>query len=134
MDNDKLRRGKPTVHEIYSKYFNNKHLGTSLAIICGDLAYSLAMEVLMDLDIDNEKKIEAAKILSRVLNKVSFGQELDIVSSHEKYVGEEEIALIHKLKTAMYTFDASLKIGATIAGANESEIQRLNRYSLLLGH
>ncbi len=133
MDNDELRRGKPTVHKIYSEYFNDSELGRSLAILCGDLSVSLANELLLSIDLPAERKIKAGILLNEVLNKVGFGQELDVISSKEKEITQEELFKIHRLKTAKYTFEGPLLIGATLGGATQKDLEILKGYSTPVG-
>lgn len=133
IDKDDLRRNKPTLHKIYSDQFKDKHIGNSLAIIAGDLALSLANENLLKLDFENNKKIKACLVVNDILNKVEYGQELDIISTKNKDTTESHISLIHKLKTGKYTFEGPLKIGATLAGANEEDMITLESISYFMG-
>lgn len=133
MDNDDFRRGKPTVHKVYSKLFNDKKLAESLAILCGDLAISLANESLLSLSFSPDKKIKAGIYLNEVVNKVEFGQELDIMSVKQDSLSEESLLNIHKLKTSKYTFEGPLIIGAILGGANLNELEILKEFSTPLG-
>ena len=134
IDDDDFRRGKPTVHSIYREYFNDTKIGESIGLICGNLALNLAFELLLSIKKIPALRInEAARHLNETLKKVLFGQELDILSSNEKYVSEEELMLISHLKNSMYTFESSLTVGAMLAGADETIIKSLKNYSLPLG-
>ncbi len=67
------------------------------------------------------------------MNKVEFGQELDVVSSRKDEITKEEIFRIHKLKTSKYTFEGPLLIGALLGGAKQSDLEILKGYSTPLG-
>jgi geranylgeranyl diphosphate synthase, type I len=80
MDKDDVRRGKDSMHIMYEKKYDfkdKKHFGASMAICAGDLAASLANEILLESNF--EKKDEVVKVMNEILEKVCCGQMLDIV-------------------------------------------------------
>jgi len=89
MDDDDLRRGKPTVHKKFDE---------ATAVLCGDALQTLAYERIAYSKIDNEKKIEIIKILtlSTGIRGVIEGQILDLTFDGNK----NDILRIHGLKTA----------------------------------
>ena len=89
MDDDDLRRGKPTVH---------KRFDEATAVLCGDALQTLAYEKIAYSKIDSEKKVEIIKILtlSTGIRGVAEGQILDLNFDGNK----DDILRIHGLKTA----------------------------------
>lgn len=132
MDNDDLRRGKPTNHKVY---------GEDIAILAGDGLLNLAFETVINSLKDNTnssniiKSIEILSNKSGVLGMIG-GQVLDLANekSDELFVNdiESNLKLLQttaELKTAAL-IEASLMIGACLAGANDNEIKRME----LIGH
>jgi len=139
MDNDDLRRNGPTLHISYKgiaekdfKKTDSKHFGISMAILAGDICCSFANEIIAELDIKERYKTAALKALNHTTHKVIYGQALDLLSELRK-VDEKDIEKIHKLKTATYTIEAPLHIGALLAGAKEKHLQTLSSYAIPLG-
>lgn len=129
IDKDELRRGKPTLHKQYEKN-NNPHYGISMAILAGDILSSLATQLLAYTKFKN--KLKAIAELNKIIPKVIYGQILDI-KSELKLPTEKSIDKIHHLKTATYTVEGPLHIGAILAGANEKYLKQLSRYAIPLG-
>ena len=124
MDDDDLRRGKPTCHKVY---------GEAIAILAGDGLQSYAFEL-----ISSNKKVSSDKLL-RVINILSHGtgiygmvagQAADIL--HEKENSFDDIEFIHIHKTAKF-IQSCCEIGAVLGDANEREIKALSNYGLYIG-
>jgi len=124
MDNDDLRRGKPTCHKVY---------GEAIAILAGDGLQSYAFEM-----ISSKKDISAEKLV-RVINTLSHGtgvygmvggQAADIL--HEKEGSFSDIEFIHTHKTAKF-IQSCCRIGAILADANPEEEEALSKYGLYIG-
>lgn len=125
IDNDDLRRGKPTNHKVF---------GESTAILAGDglldFAYKVISNDLQDGEnIDN--KIKAFKIFSDNVFDMIKGEFVDI-ENEEKNIKLNELMYMHDLKTAAL-IRASLTIGATLGGASEKEIEVLREYANIIG-
>lgn len=127
MDNDDLRRGKPSCHKAFSE---------ATAILAGDAMLSLAFLLITE----NTKKIsqyKKLKIISILSNAFCFGlvpgQILDL-SLSKKNCELKEIEDISKLKTAML-IQASVICGAIIANLNDNEkvLEGLGRFGLKAG-
>jgi len=113
MDGDALRRGGPTVHEILARSFRSRALGEKSAILAGDYAMGLSIELLA--------------ACARMHNDAIFGQELDVAGK------EPDPEQVYALKTASYTVCGPLVIGALLGGARPSLIALLERFSLPAG-
>jgi len=139
MDNDNLRRNGPTLHISYKDIANKKykktdstHFGMSMAILAGDVCAAFANEIISKLNIKEKYKVNALKALNHSVHKVIYGQALDVLSEL-RTVDNRDIEKIHKLKTATYTVEAPLLIGALLAGAKQKHLRILSQYAIPLG-
>jgi len=138
IDQDTLRRGKPTLHITYKTLIKNlssspEHLGTSLAIVGGDILAMYGYEALSNATFPDNKKLQAIKVLNKILSDVTIGQDLDILYASKKKVTIQEILRVAEYKTAKYTIEGPLKLGATLAGANKGTLKVISDYALPLG-
>lgn len=123
MDNDDLRRGRATCHKVF---------GEALAILAGDALSTFAFEVMAD-EI-TEKKL-AARLMGEIAGGAGSkgmvgGQVLDICNTKEK--SQHELEQMHLMKTTALITTA-VRLGALVAGANSSVLNRLSRYGRNLG-
>lgn len=138
IDNDSLRRGKPTLHKIYESRFDNitddsKKLGESIAIVAGDIMSVLGNEILQNVDFPAERKLEAIKIFNKACVTTCVGQIMDTLSSHEPDFSKDDIKYVQQMKTATYTLEAPLHLGATLAGASKEDLEKLSDFAIPLG-
>ena len=140
MDNDNLRRGGITVHKAYQSIgeerypeSNTRHFGVSAGLLAGDLAGTMANEIMMQSGFEFSYLSKALNIFNTMYIKEYYGQLLDILSEMRNDVTKDEVILTHQLKTVPYTFDAPLKMGAVLAGADERELKKLDQYAIPLG-
>lgn len=119
MDDDDFRRGRPTCH---------KQFDEATAVLAGDALCILAFEILAQAG--NARAIE---VLSHALGSDGMlgGQVVDI-ESEGKPVTLETLQYIHGHKTAAL-LEASLEIGALLAGADESKLSIYREYGRLTG-
>lgn len=116
MDDSDLRRGKPTSHKVF---------GEDIAILAGDALNTLAFEVIAPCG------PQVSIILAEGLLRVVEGQVLDLKSEGKK-IGFANLQNIHLLKTAAL-IEASVRIGAILSGAGESQVKALTGYARHLG-
>ncbi len=141
IDRDAKRRGKDTVHEQYrkisEKFFpksDHQHFGVSMALIAGDLAASMANEILFEAKFSAKIILEALKQLQKIVYITIPGEMLDVVMEAKGEATEKEILKMHEGKTAFYTFEGPLHLGATLAGNNsEKLLKQLSLYSMAVG-
>ncbi|HHI04109.1 MAG TPA: polyprenyl synthetase family protein [Candidatus Woesearchaeota archaeon] len=137
IDDDDLRRGGPTMHKIYAeKYKNYDHprkFGESMAIIAGDLLASLGNEIIAKSDFDEKKKLKLLQKFNKVIKLTDYGEIIDILSGLRTDVTEEDISKMHRLKTAVYTIEGPLHMGAIAAGASDEQLKTLTNYAIPLG-
>lgn len=107
MDDDDLRRGKPTLHKIY---------GEAIALLAGDYLLTFAFDVIANSTLTESQKIQMIKILSMHSGAPGLigGQATDI-EMEGKEIDEETLLQMHYGKTASL-FTACLEFGAIAAG------------------
>jgi geranylgeranyl diphosphate synthase type I len=119
MDQDDVRRGGPTLH----RALGGDHLGTSLAVLCGDLCESWAGQLFSG----------ASPLVSRTVEQVILGQMADLCAPGGRELSPEEILEVQRAKTGTYTFELPLHLGATLAGAAPALLDALSAYARPLG-
>ena len=126
MDNDDLRRGKPTNHKVY---------GENLAILAGDGLLNAAAELMARaaLRIADSRGIRAMEIIMRHAGVTGMiaGQTADVLSEGEP-PREDLVAYIHSHKTADL-LEAPMEAGLALAGADERTIRTGYEFGYHLG-
>jgi geranylgeranyl diphosphate synthase type I len=137
IDRDELRRGKPTIHKHYQNFYrkleNGEHFGNSAGILIGDLLCNFGYESLTNAKFSETLKNRALARLNQMLAEVIFGEMLDVFLGIRKLLKEKDILKILKYKTAKYTIEGPLHIGAILAGSNKKTLRILSQYNIPLG-
>ncbi len=138
IDRSDLRRGKPTMHKMLEKAAKTPdpaRLGTDLSIIAGDIVYALAIDAFLSINEDKKRKEKALKYFIQTAVFTAMGEFIDTLHGNRKIpqVTEKDVFLNYSLKTARYTFDCPLVVGAILAGANEQDTRLLSELGLLIG-
>jgi len=122
MDNDTLRRGKPTCHVKFS------HFG---AILAGDALLNMAFEIMVENMDCNSNGIKAMQIISKASGAKGMcaGQMSDMEGSVNDF---ESLSVMCSQKTGAL-LEASVLAGAMLGNANETTFNKLKEYSKLLG-
>ena len=124
MDDDSLRRGKPTCH---------KKFGDAIAILAGDALQPLAYTLITESNqIEDKTKVKLVSILSKACgwDGMVEGQILDI-SDHD-YFSLEELDSMHMKKTGILII-ACLEMGGMISDLPEPEIKLLKQFGKKVG-
>lgn len=125
MDNDDLRRGKPTNHKVY---------GENIAVLAGDALLNEAMILLMDFSIKyGRDALVAAREIAYAAGADGMigGQVVDIINEGKR-ISKEELNYMHLKKTGEL-IRSSIVAGAILAEADKSEIDLLNKFGMNLG-
>jgi geranylgeranyl diphosphate synthase type II len=124
MDDDDLRRGRPTCHKVY---------GEGLAILVGDALLTLAFDVLAH-DVHPASAAAACcGTLAQAAGAAALvGGQTDDLAGVEAASDLESLRSIHRRKTGAM-FLASLKLGAITAGADAKQVAALTEYGEALG-
>ncbi|HZP03699.1 MAG TPA: farnesyl diphosphate synthase [Terracidiphilus sp.] len=125
LDNDDLRRGKPTCHVVF---------GEAIAILAGDALQTRAFEVLAGLDSPPAATVQIIRLISNAVGTIDGmigGQVLDIESEGRKPT-PELVEAIHRAKTGAL-IRVSVVAGGVYAGANADDAARLDRFGRKAG-
>lgn len=140
IDNSDLRRGELTTHKQFEKIHKDKKLlgdkkeyALSSAILTGDLALSFAEEILTTAPFPQERVRRARYFFDQMKVQVLYGEYLDVLGGYRKSLTEDEVLQILDYKTAKYTVERPLHIGAMLAGAEYSLIETFSRYGIPFG-
>ena len=130
MDNDVLRRGKPTNHVVY---------GQDVALLAGMGLYARAFEIIHDgyrsLGLSADQVLTAEEVLLSAsgMNGIVLGQYFDIENvAANSVVDERYIHRVHELKTSAM-LEASVLVGAIAANATEEQKNALHTYAKAIG-
>ena len=124
MDNDDLRRGRPTNHKVY---------GEATAILAGDALLTAAFEQIALAELPPERVVAAVACLSRAAGPAGMvgGQSLDM-AAEGRGLEREELELLQSLKTGAL-ISAAAELGCIAAGGDEEQRERVRRYAQALG-
>lgn len=124
MDNDDMRRGKPSCHIKY---------GEEYALLAGDGLLTYAFEVITGSNIGSDKIVKAVRCLANNsgFNGMIGGQVVDL-RSEGKQISYERLKTMHSLKTGALIRCAA-ELGCICAGADEEKTAQLVSYADRLG-
>jgi geranylgeranyl diphosphate synthase type II len=126
MDDDDLRRGKPTCHIQF---------GEATAILAGDALQSLAFQQLTELsDLPAETRLELVSMLSRYAGCAGMvtGQAIDLAATGQA-LQLEQLKTMHGYKTGAL-IEASVLMGAIATGAaNQQQLDALKQFASAIG-
>ncbi len=124
MDRDEIRRGLPTVWKRFEEDVKDRHLAYSLAVVAGDILYSLVFRKIIESNAPNKEFI--IDKLTDVMIRTGYGQNIDLYLSKQPLdqVKEEDILLMYELKTGIYTLGFPLQLGANMAGMDGDNLYR----------
>ncbi|MBE6067911.1 MAG: polyprenyl synthetase family protein [Clostridium lundense] len=125
MDNDDLRRGKPTNHKVF---------GEGLAVLAGDGLLNEALNILFKLSLKEDRKWAKAALLIGEASGVEGmigGQTVDILSENED-IPKDKLHYIHSKKTGAL-IKASILAGAILGKSTEEQYNILNEFGEKLG-
>jgi geranylgeranyl diphosphate synthase, type I len=147
MDGADTRRGAPSVHRALAAHYRSLaarradvqrrtaagSMGVSGAILLGDLALAWSDAMLNDAGLTGAQSAAVRAIVDRMRVEVLYGQWLDV---HTLMRPQSDIAAplsVARYKTAKYTFERPLHIGAVLADVGPGLLEVLSRYALPLG-
>jgi geranylgeranyl diphosphate synthase type II len=125
LDNDDLRRGKPTSHKVF---------GEAIAILAGDALLTLAFQTLANAPFDATRRVRALSEVSAAAGTVNgmVGGQVADIEAERKPVDEAGLEYIHRSKTAAL-IRAAIVTGAIAGGAPDDDIERLHRFGENIG-
>jgi geranylgeranyl pyrophosphate synthase len=120
-DNSEKRRGKPTLHKIY---------GTELAINAGDSLHIIMWKMVND---QNSEAINEE--FYKMLIRTALGQGVEQIWTNRKSkeISMDEYFFVADSKSAYYSVAGPMRLGAIVAGATPSQIDKITDFGLYLG-
>lgn len=140
MDSSAARRGHPTVHRTLADRHQHRGIaadaerfGTNAAILLGDLALTWADEMFHTADFTPDQTRATRPVLDAMRTEVMFGQYLDLVATGRPTGDVDHALAVSRFKTAKYTVERPLHVGAALAGAGPAVMDACTAYALPLG-
>lgn len=140
MDNSDIRRGLPAVHKQFEAMHdqntwlsNGPRFGAGAAILIGDLALAWADELIFTSGLSDAEISRANEIYHVMRTELMAGQYLDLLEQVRGEITVERSATVIRFKSAKYTIERPLLMGAAIADASAEVTQALSTYGLALG-
>lgn len=124
MDDDDLRRGRPTCHKVY---------GEAMAVLAGDALLTHAFALMAEQGdvarVGPARAMRATGELARAAGAAGMvGGQVEDLEWEGRQADEAQLRRIHSLKTGAL-FRAAVRMGGILAGAGEAELERLGRYA-----
>jgi len=140
IDQDDMRHGVATIHKHYTTVGkllfagkDNDHFGNSIAIIIGDILGAFGNDIIFSSAFPLEQKFQALSKLQEIVSFTAIGQVKDIYIEYMGKASEAEILLMYRNKTAKYTVEGPLHLGALLAGAPQELLDGFSAYAIPLG-
>jgi geranylgeranyl diphosphate synthase, type II len=125
LDNDDLRRGKPTNHKVF---------GEAIAILAGDALLTLAFQTLANAAIEPNRRVRVISEIASAAGTVNgmVGGQVADIEAEKKAADAAMLEYIHRSKTAALIC-GSIVAGAIAGGAGDEDVERLRRFGEQIG-
>jgi geranylgeranyl diphosphate synthase type I len=140
IDDSLLRRGRPTVHALWAARHqergwigSSERLGAAVAVLVGDVALAWADDMLRAAGLDAAALARTSPVWEAMRTELLTGQFLDVVGHATDLSTPEGVLRISRYKTAAYTIERPLHLGAALAGADEELVAAYRRFGTDLG-
>ncbi|MFT4187566.1 MAG: polyprenyl synthetase family protein [Aeromicrobium sp.] len=141
MDASDTRRGRPSVHRAFEARHRDEDrlgdpttFGAQAAILLGDLMLSWCDEMLRQSEgLDPARLLAAFGVLDDCKNEVAYGQYLDVVAQTRRDVSADIAEHVVMFKSAKYTIERPLHLGAVLGGGDADLLARLSAVAMPLG-
>lgn len=141
MDKGKMRHGIDSFNlhfqKVAKKIFKHgdpKDFGDSCALIAGDMLYSIGNNLIINSGFDSKNIAEVVERLQKIVLTTAVGQMQDIHMEYANNVSEKSVLQMYNDKTAQYTFEGPLVLGAMLAGKKDLKfMERISSYAIPLG-
>lgn len=140
MDASDTRRGRPATHRGFAAEHvaagwsgDPEQYGAAAAILLGDLLLAWADELLRGCGLPIEQVAPALRVFDACRTEVIAGQFLDISVQARAHADVETAMTVLRYKSAKYSIERPLHVGAALAGADENHLAALSAYGLPLG-
>jgi len=140
IDRDNKRHNLDTFNFHYSKIgkkiFKTKdqdHFGNAIAIIVGDMVNALSNKIIFQSNFKAENIIKALHKLQEIIATTVIGEAQDVCIEYRGKASEKEVLKMYENKTAKYSIEGPLQLGAILAGADEKLLKSLSEYAVPIG-
>ena len=140
MDGSDTRRGKPAAHRRFAAlhraegwHGDPEAFGSGAAILLGDLALSWSDEMLGSADLPADRLAAADRVFADMRSELMGGQYLDLLEQARGGGSVERALRVARYKSAKYTIEKPLHLGAALAGAGQDVLDGYSGYGLPLG-
>lgn len=143
IDRDLIRHGSPNIIASYIDQLSSlgldtseaSHYASSYAILAGNALSALALRAITGTSFDAQSKLAAVTETQKMLFEEMGGQQADISVAipGASTPSLEQLTRICRFKTASYTFETPLRVGAILAGASSSNLHHLTQYARATG-
>ncbi|MFJ5304146.1 polyprenyl synthetase family protein [Streptomyces sp. NPDC088350] len=141
MDRSAIRRGRPTVHRTIATALRRQgrdpatadHMGNAAAILVGDLALTWSDELMHTAGLTPARLGDILPLVHAMRSEAVYGQYLDLTATGRPTTDVGQALRIADYKTARYTIERPLHIGAALAGADHRLQAVLTAYARPLG-
>jgi geranylgeranyl diphosphate synthase type I len=141
MDRSDVRRGHPSMHrELQATWHGHgvgeekpEWFGISAAILLGDLALILSQEILTTSPMSSWQRDAVYSVIDAMRAEVLAGQYHDLLAEQNLCADVSAALRVIRYKTAKYTFERPLQLGATLAGADADLLEACSSYALPIG-
>ncbi|MBN1172380.1 MAG: polyprenyl synthetase family protein [Micromonosporaceae bacterium] len=140
MDGSDTRRGQPAVHRRFAQLHQNSRwhgaaetFGTAAAILLGDLCLVWSIAMVHGAGLSLPALARALPIFDLMCTEVTLGQYLDVQTQAEGTTSTARASLIARFKSAKYTVERPMLLGAAIADAPEPLSRAYSAFGLPLG-
>ncbi len=140
MDASDTRRGHPSAHRAFEQQHresgwpgSSEDYGAAGAILLGDLLLSWSDEVLRTCGLPAERVLAGLGVLDLTRSEVVAGQFLDVSVQARGAADVDAAMTVLRYKSAKYSVERPLHLGAALAGADAATLAALSRFGLPLG-
>jgi len=140
MDASDVRRGRPATHRAFEALHRERgwsaspeQYGAAAAILLGDLLLSWSDELLRTCGLPPDRVLDALGYFDLTRTEVVTGQFLDVSAQARGTIDVETAMRVVRYKSAKYSIERPLHIGAALAGASAPVLDHLSRFGLPLG-
>jgi len=140
IDRDIERHGKDSVNRKYEKlgmrFFPNKdpkHFGNSMSIIVGDMVAALGNQIIFNSGFDEKLVMKSLFGLQSIISYTVIGQVKDLYIEYRNKANEKDVLDMYEYKTAKYTIEGPLHLGAILGGCKQDILKGISKYSIPVG-
>nr|WP_231573700.1 polyprenyl synthetase family protein [Streptomyces sp. e14] len=132
MDDSDTRRGRPTIHRALadnSSGDRTRRFGLGAAVLLGDLAFTWSDQILHTAGLTSEQTAAVLPLVTEMRTEVMLGQYLDLQATGALTDDVDATLTVNRYKTAKYTIERPLHIGAALAGADPRAMAACTEYA-----